>query len=51
MQKSEVTVSSECDISDIDEPLEAVTTNAKIGQTIEIKAKSAILMEVNKGKI
>ena len=49
--KGEVTVSSECDISDIDEPLEAVTTSATIGQTIDIKAKSVILMEVNTGKI
>lgn len=47
----EVTVSSECDISDIDVPLEAVTTNAAIGQTLDIKAKSVILMEPNTGKI
>ena len=47
----EVTVSSECDISDIDVPLEAVTTNAAIGQTLDIKAKSAILMEPNTGEI
>lgn len=46
-----VTVSSECDISDIDVPLSTVTTNAAIGQTLDIKAKSAILMEPNTGKI
>lgn len=49
--KEEVTVSSECDISDIDVPLEASSENAVIGQKLDIKAKSAILMEVNTGKI
>lgn len=47
----EITVSSECDISDIDVPLDAVATNAAIGQTLDIKAKSAILMEPNTGEI
>lgn len=47
----EVTVSSECDISDIDVPLEAIPTNAAIGQTLDIKAKSVILMEPNTGEI
>lgn len=46
-----VTVSSECDISDIDVPPQAVTTNAAIGQPLDIKAKSVILMESNTGKI
>ena len=46
-----VTVSSECDISDIDVPLEAVTVNAAIGQTLDIKAKSVILMEPNTKQI
>lgn len=45
-----VTVSSECDISDIDVPLEA-SGDAIIGQSLDIKAKSAILMEVNTGKV
>lgn len=49
--KEEVTVSSECDISDIDVPLEASSENAVIGQKLDIKAKSAILMEVKTGKI
>lgn len=39
------TVSSESDIEDINEPLESLETNAVIGQTLDIKAKSAILME------
>ncbi len=46
-----VTVSSECSLEDIDVPLEAITTNAAIGQTLEIKAKSVILMEPNTGEI
>lgn len=49
--ESKVTVSSECSVEDIDVPLEATETNAAIGQTLDIKAKSAILMEVNTGKI
>ena len=47
----EKTVSSECDISDIDVPYNTVETNAAIGQTLDIKAKSAILMEPNTGEI
>lgn len=46
-----VTVSSECDISDIDIPLEATETNAAIGQTLDIKARSAVLLEPNTGKV
>ncbi len=45
------TVSSECDISDIDIPLEVSTTVTEIGQTLDIKAKSAILMEPVTGQI
>ncbi len=46
-----ITVSSECDISDLEVPLsEAVTTSA-IGTTLEIKAKSAVLLEPYTGKI
>ncbi len=45
------TVSSECDISDIEVPIDAAVTDAAIGTTLEIKAKSAILMEVNTGEI
>ena len=39
------TVSSECDLSDINVPIDTATTNAAIGQTLDIKAKSVILME------
>ena len=46
-----VTVSSECDISDVDVPLSAEETSAAIGQTLEIGAKSVILMEVNTGHV
>lgn len=46
-----VTVSSECDISDVDVPLSTATTNAAIGQKLDIKAKSAVLLEPNTGKI
>lgn len=47
----EKTVSSECDISDVDTPFPFVETNAAIGQILDIKAKSAILMEVHTGKV
>ena len=46
-----VTVSSECDISDIDVPLDSALVNAAIGQTLDIKAKSVVLMEPNTGKV
>lgn len=46
-----VTVSSECSLEDINVPLEAVETNAAIGQTLDIKAKSVILMEPNTKEI
>ncbi len=45
------TVSSECDISDLDIPIDATVTDAAIGTKLDIKAKSAILMEKNTGKI
>lgn len=48
---SAATVSSECDISDIAVPIDSTVTDAAIGTQLEIKAKSAILMEVNTGKI
>ena len=44
-------LASECDISDIDVPFSSEETNAKIGQTLDIKAKSVILMEPNTGEI
>ncbi len=39
------TVSSECDLSDINVPISTDVNNAVIGQTLDIKAKSVILME------
>ena len=48
---SAATVSSECDISDIAIPIDNTVTDAVIGTQLDIKAKSAILMEVNTGKI
>ena len=48
---SAATVSSECDISDIAVPIDSTVTDAAIGTQLDIKAKSAILMEVNTGKI
>lgn len=45
------TISSECDISDIEIPIDSTVTDAAIGTQLDIKAKSAILMEVNTGKI
>ena len=50
-KETTVTVSSECDISDIDVPFDTATVNAAIGQTLDIKAKSVILMEPNTGQI
>ena len=46
-----VTVSSECDISDINVPLEVSAGNAAIGGTLEIKARSAVLLEPYTGKV
>ena len=48
---SAATVSSECDISDIAVPIDNTVTDAAIGTQLDIKAKSAILMEVNTGEI
>ena len=42
---SAATVSSERDLSDINVPIDTAVNNAAIGQTLEIKAKSVILME------
>lgn len=51
MNISAKTVSSECDLSDIDAPLEASSENVVVGQKLDIKAKSVILMEVKTGEI
>ncbi len=45
------TVSSECDISDIDVPFEMTAVNAAIGQQLDIKAKSAFLIEPFSGTV
>lgn len=45
------TVSSECDISDIAIPIDSSITETAIGQTLEINAKSAILLEPHTGTI
>jgi len=45
------TVSMEYDADDLNVPLEAVATVGEIGQTLDIKAKSCILMEAKTGKI
>ncbi len=45
------TVSMEYDATDLNVPLEAVTTAGEIGQTLDVKAKSCILMEAKTGKI
>lgn len=50
-ESGSVTVSSECDISDIDVPLDNTPVNAAIGQTLDIKAKSVILMEPKTGEV
>ena len=46
-----ITVSSECDISDVDVPLDTSVENSVIGQKLDIKAKSVILMESKTGEI
>ncbi len=45
------TVSSECDISDINVPIPAVSGKEEIGTKLDIKAKSAILLEPFTGQI
>ena len=46
-----VTVSSECDISDLEVPLSDTVKTSAIGTTLEIKAKSAVLLEPYTGEI
>ena len=45
------TVSSECDVSDINVPFTTMAAKTEIGGKLEINAKSAILLEVYTGKI
>lgn len=48
---SAATVSSECDISDIAVPISSATETVAIGETLDIKAKSAILLEPYTGEV
>ena len=45
------TVSSECDIADLEVPLSQAVEASAVGTVFEIKAKSAVLLEPNTGKI
>ena len=45
------TVSMEYEANDLNTPLSSVTTSAAVGQTLDIKAKSAILLEPYTGRI
>ena len=47
----EKTVSSECDISDLTVPIDTTVTDSAIGSKLDIKAKSAILIEAQTGQI
>ncbi len=51
LAETPVTVSSECDLSDIDVPLDSTTVNAAVGQKLDIKAKSAFLLEPLTGTV
>lgn len=51
VSSAEKTVSGECDITDLEVPLSESTETAAVGTTLEIKAKSAVLLEPNTGKI
>ena len=48
---AEKTVSSECDITDLEVPLSETAETSAVGTVLDIKAKSAVLMEPNTGKI
>ena len=47
----EKTVSSECDITDLEVPLSETVETSAVGTVLDIKAKSAVLLEPNTGKI
>ena len=48
---TEKTVSSECDITDLEVPLSETAEASAVGTVLDIKAKSAVLLEPNTGKI
>lgn len=47
----EKTVSGECDITDLEVPLSETAETSAVGTVLDIKAKSAVLLEPNTGKI
>ena len=49
--ETESRIAAECDISDINVPISAKTEKSAIGQKLDIKAKSSILMEPETGTI
>lgn len=51
VSSAEKTVSGECDITDIEVPLSETAETSAVGTVLDIKAKSAVLMEPNTGKI
>ncbi len=48
---AEKTVSSECDLSDLEVPLSVSAEASAVGTVLDIKAKSAVLLEPHTGKI
>lgn len=51
VSSAEKTVSGECDITDLEVPLSETAETSAVGTVLDIKAKSAVLMEPNTGKI
>lgn len=51
VSSAEKTVSSECDITDLEVPLSETAETSAVGTVLDIKAKSAVLLEPNTGKI
>ena len=51
VSSAEKTVSGECDITDLEVPLSETAETSAVGTVLDIKAKSAVLLEPNTGKI
>ena len=49
--KAETRIASECDISDLEVPLSQSVETSAVGTVLEIKAKSAVLLEPFTGKV
>ena len=49
--KAETRIASECDISDLEVPLSQTVETSAVGTVLEIKAKSAVLLEPYTGKV